>query len=130
MTKINLLDKYPVYSLEIAKNNTNYKNVDEIIEFLKTKVQAHPIATYIAIFDHYSHTISLEDHLIDEEIKDAKNLIFCFGKQLPNTKVLAVRPRSIGVSETSNEFHIALMEAPNEQLTLVMQEWVKEIKNA
>ena len=130
MTKINFLEKYPVYSLEINKKSTNYKNVDEIIEFLKAKVQAHPIAAYIAIFDHYAHTISLEDHVIDKEIKDAKNLIFCFGKQLPNTKVLAVRPRSIGVSETTNEFHIALMEAPNEQLTLVMQEWVKEIKNA
>ena len=129
MTKTNLLDKYPVFSLEISKTNTTYSSVDEIIVFLKAKIEAHPIATYIAIFDHYSHTISLEGHMIDEEIKDAKNLIFCFGKQLPNTKILAVRPRSIGVSETNDEFHLALMEAPNEQLTLVMQDWVKEIKN-
>ena len=129
MTKTNLLEKYPVYSLEISKNDTSFTNVDEIITFLQAKIEAHPIATYIAIFDHYAHTLSLEDHMIDDEIKNAKNLIFCFGKQLPNTKILAVRPRSIGVSETETEFHLALMEAPNEQLTLVMQDWVKEIKN-
>ena len=130
MKKTALLDKYPVYFLEIAKNQTTYKSVDEIIEFLKTKVDAHPIATYISIFDHYSHTISLDDHVINEDIKNAKNLVFCFGKQLPNTKILAVRPRSIGVSETSTEFHIVHMEAPNEQLNLTMQEWIKELKNA
>lgn len=130
MTKTNLLDKYPVYFLEIAKSETTFSSVDAIIDFLKTKVEAHPIATYIATFDHYAHTLSLADHVIDSEIKNAKNLIFCFGKQLPNTKILAVRPRSIGVSETETEFHIALMEAPNEQLSVTMQEWAKELRNA
>jgi hypothetical protein len=130
MTKTNLLDRYPVYFLEIKKEQTSYNNVDEIIAFFKEKVEAHPIAGFISIFDHYAHTSSIKDHSIDEDIKDAKNLVFCFGKQLPNTKVLAVRPRSIGVSETSTEFHIALMEAPNEKLTVTMQEWVKEIVNA
>ena len=130
MTKTNLLDKYPVYFLEIAKSETTFSSVDAILDFLKTKVEAHPIATYIATFDHYTHTLSLADHVIDPEIKNAKNLIFCFGKQLPNTKILAVRPRSIGVSETEKEFHIALMEAPNEQLSITMKEWVKEIRNS
>lgn len=129
MTKTNLLDRYPVYFLEISKNDTTYTSVDEIIEFLTKKIEAHPIAVLISVFDHYSHTKSLPENVIDPEIIDAKNLVFCFGKQLPNTKVLAVRPRSFGVSETKTEFHVALMEAPNEQLTVVMQEWVKELKN-
>ena len=129
MTKTNLLDKYPVLSLEISKDETTYANVDEIISYFKTKIDTHPVAAYIAIFDHFSHTQSLEDSTISEDIKDAKNIIFCFGKQIPNPKILAARPRSIGVTETDGGFHIAFMEAPNEQLSLVMQEWVKALKN-
>ena len=128
MKKTNLMDKYPVFSLEIAKDETTFKSVDEIIEHLKKLVDAHPVAKYIAIFDHYSHTLSLQEHLMSEEIKDAKNLIFCFGKQLPTPKMLAVRPRSFGVSEMAESFSIDFMEAPNDQLSEVMKKWAESVK--
>ena len=82
MTKTILMDKYPIFSLEVNKNETTFSNVDEIIQHLKGLVDSHPVAKYIAIFDHYAHTSSMEDGVITDEIKDAKNLIFCFGKQL------------------------------------------------
>jgi hypothetical protein len=129
MTKTILMDKYPIFSLEVSKDETTFKTVDEIIEHLKGLVDSHPVAKYIAIFDHYTHTSSMQDGVINDEIKDAKNLIFCFGKQLPSTKILAVRPRSIGVSELENSFVIDFLEVPNEQLHVVTEGWAKSIAN-
>ncbi|WP_457745743.1 DUF6858 family protein [Sulfurimonas sp.] len=129
MTKTIFMDKYPVFSLEINKNETTFTTVSQILEYLKAKIQAHPIATYIAHFNHYEHTSNLKDCEINPNIKDAQNLIFCFGKQLPNTKILAVRPRSFGVSELENSFVIDFLEVPNEQLHTVMQDWAKSVAN-
>ncbi len=129
MKKTLFMEKYPVFSLEISKDETTFTSVDRIIGYLKDLIDTHPIATYIAIFDHYEHTSSMPDGVINPEIKDAKNLIFCFGKQIPTTKVLAVRPRSIGVSELENSFMIDFLEVPNEQLHELTQSWAKSIAN-
>jgi len=129
MTKTILMDKYPIFSLEVNKDESTFKTVDEIIEHLKSLVDSHPVAKYIATFDHYAHTSSMQDGVITDEIKDAKNLIFCFGKQLPSTKILAVRPRSIGVSELENSFVIDFLEVPNEQLHVVTESWAKSVAN-
>ena len=51
MNKTMLLDKYPVYSEEIAKDTTECKNVDDVMARLKEKIEAHPVATYIGEFD-------------------------------------------------------------------------------
>ena len=64
-----LMNKYPVQSLEIAKTQTTFTNVDEVIASIKAKIDAHPVATYIATFDHYSHTKSLANAEINPEIK-------------------------------------------------------------
>jgi hypothetical protein len=130
MEKISLMDKYPVYSLNLKKDELTLKSVDEIIAFFKAKIQAHPFATYIAVFDHYAHTKSIEEHILDEKILAAKNLIFCFGKQLPNAKMLAVRPRSLGVIEFDESFEINFLEVPNEQLQKVTAEWVESLKKS
>jgi hypothetical protein len=129
MKKTIFMDKYPVFSLEISKNETTFTSVTEIITYLQNLVEAHPVATFIAIFDHYAHTSAMTDGVIAPEIKDAKNLIFCFGKQLPSTKILAVRPRSIGVSELENSFVIDFLEVPNEQLHETTEKWAKSIAN-
>ncbi len=129
MTKTIFMEKYPVFSLEIAKQETTFHNVNEIIAYLKDLIQTHPIATFISIFDHYAHTSFMEDGIINPEIKDAQNLIFCFGKQLPSTKILAVRPRSIGVSELVDSFVIDFLEVPNEQLHTTVENWAKSIAN-
>ncbi len=128
MTKSNFMDKYPVHTLEIPKNETTFTSVDAIIEDYKSKIEAHKIATYISVFDHYSHTQSICGE-INSDILDAKNIIFCFGAALPNTKMLAIRPRSIGVAEMKDSFMIEFMEAPKEQLQELMVTWTKSLLN-
>lgn len=126
MQKTNFLDKFPVISYEIKKDQTSFRTTDEIIEFFKSKVQNHKIARYIEIFDHFSHTKALGGEIV-EGLVNAKNIIFCFGQAIPNPKILAIRPRSIGVCEFEDRFSIDFMEAPKEDLTKLMQSWVEEL---
>ena len=121
-------EKYPVWTLEINKDEVEQKSAAEIVEYFKKKIEAHPIAKFITIFKHYDHTSSLPEHHIAPEIKDIENVIFCFGKEIPTTKVVAVRPRSIAVCELEDRFVIEFMEAPNENLHKVMENWAKELK--
>lgn len=124
-----LMEKYPVFYMELSKDETTFSSVDEIIAYLKEQIDNHPVASYIATFDHYSHTKSLPDGKIAPHIHDAKNIVFCFGIALPDTKVLAVRPRSIGVSETDNGFDINFMEAPMPVANDAMEAWAKSLRN-
>jgi hypothetical protein len=130
MKQITVMEKYPVFTIEISKNETTYKNVDEIIEYLKSQIEAHPVATVIGVFDHYAHTASLEVGEIADAIKNAKNLICCFGKALPKPEVLAVRPRSFGVADMGDSFVISFLEAPNPDANNAMEKWVKAIANS
>ncbi len=127
MKHITVMDKYPVNELIIQKNKIKYATVDQILNDLKEKIDMHPVATYITVFDHYTHTQSLDEGEINEKILDAKNIIFCFGKQLPNASMLALRPRSIGVLELEDSFVISFMDAPNPQAHEAMTNWVKSI---
>ena len=127
MKQITVMEKYPVFTIEISKTETRYKNVDEVIDYLKTQIEAHPVAVYIGVFDHYAHTASLEVGEIAENIKDAKNLICCFGKVLPKPEVMAVRPRTFGVADMGESFVISFMEAPNPDANAAMEKWAKGI---
>jgi len=121
-------DKYPVWTLTLEKQEIELKDIDSIVAYFKEKIDNHPIATFIAIFNHMEHTKSLPDAEINPEIKDIKNVIFCFGKEIPNTKVAAVRPRSIAVCELEDKWVIEFLEAPNEKLHGVMEDWAKSLK--
>ena len=129
MKEMNLMEKYPIVVLEVAKDETTFKDVDEVLAYLKSKIDAHPVATYISIFDHYTHTSNLEEGKLSSEILDAKNIICCFGKELPNPFVMAVRPRAIGVAEMADKFVVSFMEAPNPVAQEAMVSWVKSIVN-
>ena len=127
MEKINYKEIYPVYIKEIIKGELKINSVEEICHFFIDKINAHSFAKNIGIFDHYSHTKEIEGGEIAENIKDAQNVLFCFGKKLPDPKMLSVRPRSIGVCETDTHFVISFLEAPNPALTEIMVLWVKEM---
>ena len=127
MTKITLMDKYPLLSLDIAKNDTAFKNVPEILEYFKDKVKNDAIAKFIGIFNHYEHTQSLESGSIDQDIIDAQNIVFCFGEKIPNALILAARPRSIAIAEYADKFVVTFMEAPMASMTDKMESWVKEL---
>jgi hypothetical protein len=124
-----LQEKYPIYCLELDRAETSYRSVDEIMDYLKGCVAAHEAACFIADFDHYAHTRSLPQGQIGEDILAARNLIFCFGIALPDARVLAVRPRSIGVAETADGFLITFMEAPMPVANSAMEAWAKGLRN-
>lgn len=127
MKKTVFMEKYPVFSLELLKDEISISNAKEAVEYFKEKIKAHPIAKFIAVFDHYSHTKSLNGPIM-EGLIDAQNVVFCFGQAIPNNKILAVRPRSIGISEFEDKIIIDFMEAPKEELHAVMENWVKSLK--
>ena len=127
MTKTTLIDKYPLLSLNIEKKDTSFKNIPEILEYFKAKVEDDAIAKLIGIFNHYEHTQSLESGSVDPDILDAQNIVFCFGQKIPNALILAVRPRSIAIAEYQEKFVVSFMEAPMEPMTDKMESWVKEL---
>ena len=122
-------EKYHIFEIEYKKNELKYKSVDEIITALQVKIDQHPVISFIAIFDQYKHTSSLKDGEINPNIKAAKNIIFCFGKELPTPEVLAVRPRSIGVCVLENHFVVNFLEAPNDAANKTMEDFVKSLNN-
>lgn len=124
------MDIYPIATLEISKGATNLKTVDQICEYFTGKINAHPKAAYIGLFDHYTHTAGLPDGLIAPEIKDAKMVVFCFGPKILNPKVLALRPRSVGVCDMGDHFAFSFLEPPVEALSALMGAWVEGLKQA
>ncbi|UWX57493.1 hypothetical protein NY406_09835 [Chlorobaculum sp. MV4-Y] len=129
MKQILLQEKYPIYILELDKEETSCRSVDEIIAYYREKIESHPFAVLIGEFDHYGHTALLPDGQIGEGISAGKNIVFCFGKELMNPKMLAVRPRSIGVAEMSGHFVISFLEAPNPAANASMEEWTLALRN-
>jgi len=127
MKKTIFLDKYPVYTLEIMKDEMELKTTKEVVEYFVEKVEKHPVTVLISVFDHYSHTKKLDGDMV-EGLIDAQNVVFCFGASIPNTKILAARPRSIGICEFEDKFIIEFIEAPKEQLNDIMEGWSKALK--
>jgi len=123
-----LQEKYPVFMLDLKKSETDCETVDDVVAALKARVDAHEKVAFIGVFDHYAHTKSLGG-AIAEEIKDAKNLVFCFGFALPNPQVLSVRPRSIGIADLGDHFLLSFLEPPMEIATKEMELWCKELAN-
>jgi hypothetical protein len=124
-----LMERYPIFEMELLKSETSMQSVDEIIAHFKAKIDAHPIVAYIGTFDHFAHTKALPDSVIAPNIFDAKLIVFCFGTALPNPHVMAVRPRSIGVADLGDKFVINFMEPPMPVATSAMEGWVKELRS-
>jgi len=130
MKSMTIKDTYPIQAAVIGKDEARFANTDEIIAYLKETVEAHPVATYIATFDHYTHTKNLPEHEMDEKILDVKLIVFCFGKELPIPQIAAVRPRSIAIVEEADKFTVSFMDAPNPQAHDAMIKWVQGIRKA
>jgi len=128
MTQKQFKDKYPIYELVVHKSETDCQTVDDVVAYFKEKIEAHPVAVNLGVFDHYAHTTALAEGTLNDQIQAAKNILFCFGKELPTPEVLAVRPRSIGVCDMGDRFVIVFMEAPNPQANDTMIAWTEAIK--
>lgn len=119
----------PVFVEELAKSETNLTSIDEIIGYFKQKIDSDPNITYIAEFDHFSYTDSLPHGEIVPGILAAKNLVFCFGPKIPSPYMMALKPRSMGISETTDTFVITFLEAPLPLANETMRLWAESIKN-
>lgn len=120
---------YPVYETTMSKGETTAANTQEIVDRLKQVIEADPTAAFIGVFDHFSHTAQLPNGEIAAGIIAAQNIVFCFGMKLPNPQVMAVRPRSIGVTEYDDHYVINFMEPPMLAPTLVMVDWVNALRD-
>lgn len=126
MKKTIFKDNYPIWSYTLDKANIAQHSIPEILSYFKGKIDTHPTAQYLAVFDHYAHTERIQGP-INPDIKDMQIIIFCFGPEIPTTQVSAVRPRSIGVSELDNSFVIEFMEAPSPKAQETMEQWTKAL---
>lgn len=113
----------PVFSLEISRDETGFDSVDAICGYLRACIESSRSAVFIAEFDHLAHTRDLPEGHVGEEIRAAKNVVFCFGISLPSAQALAARPRSIGVAETDRGFVITFLEAPMPVANAAMEDW-------
>lgn len=118
-----------VCTLEIGKDETSFATVDEVVDYLRGRIEAHPKARLIGVFDHYAHTTGMAQGNVAPEILAAKNLVLCFGLTLPDPQSLALRPRSIGVCELADRFVIAFLEAPMPLANLAIEEWATSVRN-
>ena len=122
------LGQYNLQTMEFPKNEARFDSVDAMIAFLKEQVDAHPVAGYIATFDHYTHTSSLPQHTIAEDIHDAKMVIFCFGPELSIPQQAGMRPRSISVIEQTDSYTVTFMNPPAPALMDIMTAWCEQLK--
>ncbi len=124
-----LQEKYPVFVAEIGKDETDCKNVDDVVAYLKGKIAEKEKVVFIGEFDHYAHTKGIGGE-IAADIVGAVDVIFCFGFALPNPQVLAVRPRSIGIADLGSKFVISFLEAPMKPANEAMEAWVKGLRKS
>ncbi|MFD2110319.1 DUF6858 family protein [Thiorhodococcus fuscus] len=115
--------EYPVFTLEFSRNETSFDSVDAICGYFRACIEAHRAAVFIAEFDHLAHTMSLPEGQVGDEIRAAKNVVFCFGIALPSPQALAGRPRSIGVAEIEQGFMVTFLEAPMPIANAAMEDW-------
>jgi hypothetical protein len=120
-------EKLAICTVEIAKTEARFRTLDEIVDYLRSCIEAEPLARFIGLFDHYAHTRSLPNGSVAEGIHAAKNLVFCFGITLPDPQALALRPRSMGVCELDDRFVLTFAEAPMPVANLAMERWALSV---
>ena len=123
-----LQEKYPIYVAEIAKHETSYKTVDDLVDYYRARIAENPKIQFIGVFDQYAHTRRIEGPIVDG-LTAAVDIIFCFGFAIPTPQVLAVRPRSIGIADMGDKFVISFLEAPMQIANEAMEAWTRALRN-
>ena len=129
MEQTHFNEKYPVYEARIEKSETTATSCNEMLERLKADVAADERTKFIGEFDHVAHTRDIGGE-VAEGILAAGHVVFCFGMKLPNARVMAVRPRSIAVTEFDDHFIVNFLEPPVPVATEAMEGWVKALRDA
>ena len=124
-----LQEKYPIYVAEIGKDETDCRNIDELVAYFQARIAENPKVQFIGVFDHYAHTRKIGGPIV-EGMTAAVDVIFCFGFAIPTPQMLAVRPRSIGIADMGDKFVISFMEAPMQSANEAMEAWTRGLRKA
>jgi len=116
-------ERYAVFTLEVERGETACASIDDVVDYFTERIEAHPLARLIAVFDHHAHTRGLEQGSMSAEILAARSIILCFGITLPDPQAMALRPRSIGVCELADRFVLSFMEAPMPLANTALEGW-------
>lgn len=117
----------PLFVLEIGRDETDCRSVDDIVAHFREAIDAHPSAKFVGLFDHYAHTAQLPDGEIAPDVMDAKCVVFCFGMAIPEACALATRPRSIGIAEREDGFVVSFLEAPMPVANSTLEAWARAL---
>lgn len=117
-----LQEKYPIFVAEIGKTETGCATIEALVDHYKARIAENPKVQFIGVFDHYAHTQRIGGQ-IAEGIDAAVDIVFCFGHALPDPRVLAVRPRAIGIADMGDKFVVSFMEAPMPVANDAMKAW-------
>ncbi|KRT53552.1 DUF6858 family protein [endosymbiont of Ridgeia piscesae] len=120
-------ETFPIFLLEIEREECLFQSVEAIADYLREHIEAHPSARYIATFDHFAHTRELPEGQVADSIHSAINLVFCFGLTLQEPETLAIRPRSIGICDSGDRFIITFMEPPMPVVNAAMEHWAHSL---
>lgn len=129
MKQLNFQEKYPITVLDVKKSETQYTSAEHIADYFKTCIEETPKVSYITTFDHLAHSREIEGD-VSPDIQAAINVVFCFGRKLPNPYVLAVRPRSIGIADMGDRFVVSFMDAPQAPANEAMRAWALALRNS
>ncbi len=130
MTPEILEETCAIFALRLGKPLAAAPTMEALVEHFRRRIEAHPVARLICVFDHYAHTAALAEGEIAPEIIAAKNIVFCFGTAIPRPEALALRPRSIGIAETRDGFVVSFLEAPMPLANSAMESWALELTQA
>jgi hypothetical protein len=122
-----IYERFPVFILDVPRRETDIDSLDGMIGHFRRRIDAHRHARFVGVFDHYAHTRELADGEIAEGIRDARNIVFCFGLSIPNPEILALRPRSIGICELDDRFVISFLETPMPVANAAMEQWAHAV---
>lgn len=119
----------PVWFEEIAKADTSWRDVDEIVAALQAHIRRNGVFAFIGIFDYYGLNLRVGE-LLPIAMQDAKLILFCVGANLPNPTAMAMCHSAIGVADMGNRFVISFPGAPVDSSAKTLAQWVDELRTA
>ncbi len=114
-----------ICSVEIAKPGP-YQDADDVVEAILRRIEEHPKARLIAVFDHLEHTWEVGGD-IAPEVLAARHVVFCLGLNLPGPAAMALRPLSIAITELHNRFVVNFLETPSADANATVARWVASL---
>jgi hypothetical protein len=103
-----------------------FEDADAVVEALLRQLEEHPRAHLIAVFDNLEHAWQTGGD-IPPDVLAIRNMIFCFGTELPVPELMALGPRTIVITEQTDRFTVSYMETPVPEFNDTMAQWLNRL---